>query len=218
MYAVIATRASLTARKAACTHLCHMRVHSRQRVPAASSISRAPAPTHVITCNNPRDEVAGHKKCNLLRYCAVPQQLSGDAAHVLKFTRAHISELEHITVPGPQSQLHDRPRMHPRSLLYKRTHSFKQAHTNRHTHTHTHTHNLSVSWLDPHGRRLNARRTHTLVSGRGHRLRDSLWSAESRRCTTSSSSLYTLATSKPPPGATNTPPHCYELRPARHSR
>ena len=139
MYAVIATRASLTARKAACTHLCHMRVHSRQRVPAASSISRAPAPTHVITCNNPRDEVAGHKKCNLLRYCAVPQQLSGDAAHVLKFTRAHISELERITVPRPQSQLHDRPRMHPRSLLYKRTHSFKQAHKNRHTHTHTHT-------------------------------------------------------------------------------
>ena len=95
-------------------------------------------------------------------------------------------------------------------------HTVSNKHTRIDTHTHTHTHYLSVSWLDPHGRRLNARRTHTLVSGRGHRLRDSLWSAESRRCTTSSSSLYTLATSKPPPVATNTPPHGYELRP-RHA-
>jgi hypothetical protein len=61
-----------------------------------------PASTHVICCNNPRDKVARPKKRNLLRDCAVPQQLC-ETCRCGK--RAQISELEHIIlVRGPQSQ------------------------------------------------------------------------------------------------------------------
>ena len=96
------TGASLTARRAAYTHLCHMRVHSRQKVPRPRESRRAQASTHVIGCNNPRDEVERHKKCNILRYCAAQQQLC-ETCRCCK--RAQISELEHIiTVQGPQSQ------------------------------------------------------------------------------------------------------------------
>ena len=63
---------------------------------------RASAPTHVIGCNNPRDEVASLKKHNLLRYSAAPQQFC-ETCRCDK--RAQISELEHtIAVRGPQSQ------------------------------------------------------------------------------------------------------------------
>jgi hypothetical protein len=85
-----------------CTHLCHMWVHSRHKVQMPRESRRAPASTHVICCNNQRDEVARHKKCNILRYCAAQQQLC-ETCRCCK--HAQISELEHIiTVQGPQSQ------------------------------------------------------------------------------------------------------------------
>jgi hypothetical protein len=85
-----------------CTHLCHMRVHSRHKVPRPRESRRAPASTHVIGYNNPRDEVARHRKYNFFRCCAAPQQLCGTRRCC---KRAQISELEHIvTLQGPQSQ------------------------------------------------------------------------------------------------------------------
>jgi hypothetical protein len=40
-----ASRASLTAREATCTHVCHMRVHSKHRVPTALIIMKHRLPT-----------------------------------------------------------------------------------------------------------------------------------------------------------------------------
>ena len=53
---------------------------------------RDPASTHVIGCNNPRDEVARHKKCKILVYCAAPQQICETRT---RCKRAQISELVH---------------------------------------------------------------------------------------------------------------------------
>ncbi len=53
---------------------------------------RVPASTHVIGCNNPRDEVARHKKCKILVYCAAPQQICETRT---RCKRAQISELVH---------------------------------------------------------------------------------------------------------------------------
>ena len=107
MYAVILAKEPqghfLTARRAACTHTyvtCEGIPDTRCPLPRESR--RASAPTHVIGCNNPRDEVASLKKHNLLRYSTAPQQLC-ETCRCGK--RAQISELEHtIAVRGPQSQ------------------------------------------------------------------------------------------------------------------
>jgi hypothetical protein len=107
VYAVILAKEPqghfLTARRAACTHTyvtCEGIPDTRCPLPRESR--RASAPTHVIGCNNPRDEVASLKKHNLLRYSAAPQQLC-ETCRCGK--RAQISELEHtIAVRGPQSQ------------------------------------------------------------------------------------------------------------------
>ena len=40
-----ATGASLTAREAPCTHICHLRVHSRHKVPTAKIIMKGPRAT-----------------------------------------------------------------------------------------------------------------------------------------------------------------------------
>ena len=97
------TGSSLTARRAACTHTyvtCEGIPDTRCPLPRESR--RASAPTHVIGCNNPRDEVASLKKHNLLRYSVAPQHLC-ETCRCGK--RAQISELEHtIAVRGPQSQ------------------------------------------------------------------------------------------------------------------
>jgi hypothetical protein len=65
---------------------------------AARRITRGPSVTArhdvvAIGCNNERDEVARHKKRNLLRYCAALQHLCGTRRCG---KRAQISELEHI--------------------------------------------------------------------------------------------------------------------------
>ena len=49
-----ASRASLTAREAPCTHVCHMRVHSKHRVPTALIIMKGPrATTHHRLADTP---------------------------------------------------------------------------------------------------------------------------------------------------------------------
>ena len=97
------TGASLTARRAACTHTyvtCEGIPDTRCPLPRESR--RASASTHVIGCNNPRDEVASLKKHNLLRYSVAPQHLCETCRYG---KRGQISELEHtIAVRGPQSQ------------------------------------------------------------------------------------------------------------------
>jgi hypothetical protein len=93
------TGASLTARRAACAHTyvtCGC-------IPDTTGSGHAS--THVIGCNNPRDEVARHKKCKILRYCAAPQQLCETRRCCKCCKRAQSSELEHIiAVQGPQRQ------------------------------------------------------------------------------------------------------------------
>ena len=72
------------------------------RCPRPRESRRVSGPTHVICCNNPRDEVASLKKHNLLRYSVAPQHLC-ETCRCGK--QAQISELEHtIAVRGPQSQ------------------------------------------------------------------------------------------------------------------
>ncbi len=72
--------------RASCGGKCAQRWHFH------GESRRVPASTHVIGCNNPRDEVARHKKCKMLVYCAAPQQICETRT---RCKRAQISELVH---------------------------------------------------------------------------------------------------------------------------